>query len=237
MHHPMSDPAEADPSSHAVPQQPVPALRYAPPGGPLAVLAEAEEFVVLDKPAGLLSVPGRLDGMQDCLESRAQAIWPDALTVHRLDLATSGVCVLARGAAPHRILSMQFARRMTAKTYEAIVRSRVTADTGCIDLPLRADWPNRPRQQVDPVAGRPAITRWQVILRHEGITRLRLEPVTGRSHQLRVHLLALGHPILGDPIYGGGTAEASRLMLHATRLGFRHPGDGRPVTFESACPF
>jgi tRNA pseudouridine32 synthase/23S rRNA pseudouridine746 synthase len=215
----------------------VPALHYAPPAAPLAVLAEDDAFVVLDKPAGLLAVPGKAAGLQDCLESRAQAIWSDALTVHRLDLATSGVCVLARGAAAHRILSMQFARRMTAKTYEAIVRGTVAADTGRIDLPLRADWPNRPRQQVDPVAGRPAVTRWQVILRHDGTTRLRLDPVTGRSHQLRVHLLALGHPILGDPIYGGGTGEAPRLMLHATRLGFRHPGDGCPVAFESACPF
>lgn len=229
-------PADPEPSSASQPAG-VPALRYAPPDGPLCVLAETAAFVVLDKPAGLLSVPGRADGMADCLESRAQAVWSDALTVHRLDLATSGVCVLARGAAAHRILSMQFARRMTAKTYEAVVRGTVAADSGCIDLPLRADWPNRPRQQVDPLAGRPAVTRWQVIERGGGTTRLRLDPVTGRSHQLRVHLLALGHPILGDPIYGGGAAEAPRLMLHATRLGFRDPGDGRPVAFEAPCPF
>lgn len=214
-----------------------PPLDYDPPQNPLRVLHADALLVVLDKPAGLLSVPGKGPALADCLEARARSLWPDALTVHRLDLATSGVCVVARGAVAHRVLSMQFARRHTTKTYEALVRGRVWADTGRIDLPLRADWPNRPRQMVDPVRGKPAVTAFSAMERSGDTTRLRLTPVTGRSHQLRLHLLALGHPILGDPIYGGGTAEAPRLMLHATRLAFRHPADGRPVAFDSPAPF
>lgn len=214
-----------------------PPLAYDPPQEPLRVLHADAAVIVLDKPAGLLAVPGKAPALADCLEARARAEWPDALTVHRLDLATSGVCVLARGAAAHRILSMQFARRHTAKTYEALVRGAVWADRGRIALPLRADWPRRPRQMVDPLFGKPAETGFAVLAREGGTTRLRLDPVTGRSHQLRVHLLALGHPILGDPIYGGGAAEAPRLMLHATRLAFRHPADGRPVAFAAAAPF
>jgi tRNA pseudouridine32 synthase/23S rRNA pseudouridine746 synthase len=215
----------------------IPPLEYAPIDAPLSVICLDTHFVVLDKPAGLLAVPGKTPELADCLEARARALWPDALTVHRLDLATSGVCVLARGAAAHRHLSMQFARRHVAKRYVAAVRGAVWAETGAIDLPLRADWPHRPRQMVDPVEGRSALTRWRVIARDGGATRLDLEPLTGRSHQLRLHLLALGHPILGDPIYGHGTAEAPRLMLHAARLTFRHPADGRPVTVAAPDPF
>jgi tRNA pseudouridine32 synthase/23S rRNA pseudouridine746 synthase len=132
---------------------------------------------------------------------------------------------------------MQFARRQTQKSYLAVVRGDVWGQQGCIDLPMRADWPNRPRQMIDPAGGRPALTRWVRIGTEGGATWLRLHPVTGRSHQLRLHLLCLGHPILGDPIYGGGTAEAPRLMLHAEALAFRHPDDGRPVRFVAPCPF
>ena len=215
-----------------------PPLVYAPPHSPrLSVIHHDDSIIVLDKPAGLLAVPGRDPALADCLEARARAVWPDALTVHRLDLATSGVCVLARGPVAHRILSMQFARRQTGKTYLARVLGAVWAQQGTIDLPIRADWPNRPRQMIDPVQGRAALTRWVRLGVEDGTTRLRLMPVTGRSHQLRLHLLCLGHPILGDPIYGGGLAEAPRLMLHAETLAFRHPADGRPVRFEAACPF
>lgn len=215
-----------------------PPLVYAPPTDPpLTVLHADDSVVVFDKPAGLLAVPGRDPALADCLEARARRVWPDSLTVHRLDLATSGVCVLARGAQAHRVLSMQFARRHTEKTYVALVRGAVWAERGSIDLPMRADWPNRPRQMIDPVQGRPALTRWKRLGREGGATRLRLCPVTGRSHQLRLHLLCLGHPILGDPIYGGGMVEAPRLMLHAETLAFRHPGDGRPVRFMARCPF
>jgi tRNA pseudouridine32 synthase/23S rRNA pseudouridine746 synthase len=215
-----------------------PPLVYAPPAFPRLVVLHADETVlVLDKPAGLLAVPGRGAALADCLEARARAEWPDSLTVHRLDLATSGVCVLARGAQAHRNLSMQFARRHTAKTYQALVRGRVWAQQGRIDLPMRADWPNRPRQMIDPVQGRPAQTGWHALGTEGGKTRLRLLPVTGRSHQLRLHMLCMGHPIVGDPIYGGGRAEAPRLMLHAEMLAFRHPADGRPVRFASPCPF
>lgn len=215
-----------------------PPLVYAPPTEPRLVVLHADEtVVVLDKPAGLLAVPGRGAALADCLEARVQAEWPDALTVHRLDLATSGVCVLARGPQAHRNLSMQFARRHTEKFYVALVRGAVWGQRGRIDLPLRADWPNRPRQMVDPVQGRPAQTGWERLASDGGATRLRLCPVTGRSHQLRLHLLSLGHPILGDPIYGGGLAEAPRLMLHAETLAFRHPADGRPVRFTARCPF
>ncbi|MEE4119810.1 MAG: RluA family pseudouridine synthase [Paracoccaceae bacterium] len=214
-----------------------PPLVYTPPDTPLTVLHEDTHCLVLDKPAGLLAVPGKTPGLADCLEARARARWPDALTVHRLDLATSGVCVLARGAAAHRHLSMQFARRHVAKRYTALVHGAVWAATGAIDLPMRADWPHRPRQMIDPAQGRPALTRWRITARHGASTRLALEPLTGRSHQLRLHLLALGHPILGDLIYGGGTAEAPRLMLHAAALTFRHPADGRPVTVSAPDPF
>jgi tRNA pseudouridine32 synthase/23S rRNA pseudouridine746 synthase len=214
-----------------------PPLVYHPPGGPLALLEEDESYVVLNKPAGLLSVPGKTADLADCLEARARARWPDALTVHRLDLATSGVCVLARGKAAHRHLSMQFARRHVTKWYVAVSRGTVWGDAGRIVLPLRADWPRRPRQMVDPALGKPAATGWRVLAREGGTTRLGLTPETGRSHQLRVHLLALGHPIVGDPIYGGGLAEAPRLMLHAARLTFRHPEGGAPVAVEAPCPF
>ena len=215
-----------------------PPLVYAPPHSPrLSVIHHDASIIVLDKPSGLLAVPGRDPALTDCLEARARIVWPDALTVHRLDLATSGVCVLARGAGAHRILSMQFARRQTGKAYLARVRGAVWAQQGTINLPMRADWPNRPRQMIDPVQGRAALTRWVRLDSEDGATRLRLMPVTGRSHQLRLHLLCLGHPILGDPIYGGGVAEAPRLMLHAETLAFRHPADGRPVRFLAACPF
>lgn len=200
-----------------------------------------EQLVVLDKPAGLLAVPGRGEDKQDCLSARAQAVWPDALVVHRLDMATSGLFLMGRGLHMQRVLSRAFAERRVDKRYEAVVAG-VPGPVGAqgeIALPLAADWPNRPRQRVDTVHGRPSTTRWEVIA-HEGDgARLALEPVTGRTHQLRVHLQAIGHPILGDTLYAPPelAARAPRLLLHACSLRLQHPATGEPLAFASAAPF
>ncbi len=202
-----------------------------------------EAIVVADKPAGLLAVPGRGADKADCLWARVRERFADALVVHRLDQATSGLVLFARGAAAQRTLSRAFAAREVGKTYVAVVAGDVAADDGTIDLPLAADWPNRPRQVVDHVHGRPSLTRWRVLARGstQGIatTRLALEPVTGRSHQLRVHLRAIGHPIVGDALYAPASiaAAAPRLLLHATRLAFAHPAGSGPGAFESPTPF
>ena len=181
-------------------------------------------LVVALKPAGLPSVPGRAPGLQDCLWQRVRAEVEDALVVHRLDMATSGLLLFARGAAMQRALSGLFAQRQVEKGYEAVVGGLLEADTGTIDLPLAADWSNRPRQRVDHARGKPSSTRWSVLARDaaRGTTRLALEPLTGRTHQLRVHLAALGHPLLGDTLYAPApiAAAAPRLLLHATRLAF-----------------
>jgi tRNA pseudouridine32 synthase / 23S rRNA pseudouridine746 synthase len=197
--------------------------------------------IVVDKPAGLLSVPGRAEHLQDCVAARVQAQWPDALVVHRLDMATSGLLLFARGAAAQRRLSDAFAQRSVHKRYVAVVHGQVVGNEGTIDLPLRTDWPNRPRQEVNAEHGKPSLTRWRMIARDaaQDTTRLELTPLTGRSHQLRVHLLAIGHPILGDALYApaGVLARAGRLLLHADALGFEHPVSGTRVAFESAAPF
>ena len=197
------------------------------------------QILLLEKPSGLLSVPAKPPGTQDCLEARARAAYPDALLVHRLDGDTSGVMVFARTKLAQRHLNWQFERRQVAKTYIARVAGQVEGETGRIDLPLICDWPNRPRQMVCHERGKPSITDWRVIGREADATRLELTPLTGRSHQLRVHLLALGHPILGDPFYATGAAfeAAHRLQLHAERLGFRHPDGGAHVAFTSPVPF
>jgi tRNA pseudouridine32 synthase/23S rRNA pseudouridine746 synthase len=192
-------------------------------------------LIAVDKPAGLLAVPGRTE--PDCLAARVQAVWADARVVHRLDMATSGLMLFARGAAAQRRLGDAFAARLVHKGYVAIVGGLVDADVGEIDLPLAADWPRRPLQRVDHERGRPSLTRWRVLARDAtgGRTRLRLEPVSGRSHQLRVHLQAIRHPIVGDTLYGG--APAARLMLHAAELIVPHPADGRRLPLASAPPF
>lgn len=200
-----------------------------------------EQLVVLDKPAGLLAVPGRGADKQDCLSARARALWPDALVVHRLDMATSGVFLMARGLHVQRVLSRAFAEREVDKRYLAVVAGRlgdVDAE-GVIDLPLAADWPNRPRQQVDLAHGRPSTTRWRVVAADDATTRVELEPVTGRTHQLRVHLQAAGHPMVGDALYAPEAVQAlaPRLLLHATRLALPHPATGEPVAFASTAPF
>lgn len=188
----------------------------------LAVVHADAWRVVVDKPSGLLAVPGRGEHKQDCASARAQARFPDALIVHRLDQSTSGLIVFARGEAMQRALSEAFAARLVDKRYEAVVDGLVERDAFEIDLPLIADWPNRPRQMIDFERGKPSLTRVRVLHRDvdAGTTRVELEPVTGRSHQLRVHLLAAGHPILGDALYAPPSvlARAPRLLLHARDL-------------------
>jgi len=213
-------------------------------GTELTVIHQDADLLVLDKPTGLLSVPGRGLDKQDCLSARVQALYPDALVVHRLDMATSGLMLFARGLAAQRILSQAFAERRVAKRYVALVAGQPTRpehDWGVIDLPIVVDWPRRPLRKIDHRLGKASVTRWRVAARCQdrGTTRLELEPETGRSHQLRVHLQALGHPILGDPLYGTpeSQAMAPRLLLHATRLAFTHPVSEQPLQFVSTPDF
>ena len=210
---------------------------YDPPMGPLVILHQDAQLLVVDKPPGLLSVPGKLEGRQDCLESRLRRAFPNSLLVHRLDCDTSGVMIFARSKAAQGFLGQEFEKRRARKTYVAVVSGEVLGESGHIDLPLGSDWPNRPRQMVDHENGRPAQTDWQVIARREGSTLLRLHPLTGRSHQLRVHLLSLGHPIQGDPIYDPLRAkDFPRLLLHAESLSLHHPATGAWVTYTAPCP-
>lgn len=211
---------------------------YTPPDTPLDVVHEDHEILLLDKPAGLLSVPGKGEHLADCLLTRAQAAFPTALLVHRLDRDTSGIMVFALTPHAQRHLGLQFEHRRTKKTYVARVHGKLEPKTGTVDLPLCADWPNRPRQMVDHENGRPALTDWRVQRYGEGETRVRLMPRTGRSHQLRVHMLALGHPILGDPFYAEGEVrDYPRMMLHSEELRLLHPDGGKGMSFRAPAPF
>lgn len=212
---------------------------YVPPTGPLAVLHADADLIVVDKPSGLLSVPGKAQGLEDCLEARVRAAFPEALLLHRLDMDTSGVMVFARNRLAQRHVARQFQRRQLSKTYVARVWGRPATDAGQIDLPLTCDWPRRPLQKVCHETGRPSVTDWTVLAQEGPLTRLRLTPLTGRSHQLRVHLLTLGHPIAGDRFYATGPAlaAADRLQLHAETLTLRHPDGGDAVTFGTEVPF
>lgn len=213
---------------------------YDPPVvSPLRVHFVDADLLVVEKPAGLLSVPGRGPDKADCLATRVQAAFPGALIVHRLDMETSGLMVMALSADVHRALSGLFERREVSKTYEARVFGEMSGAEGDIDLPLIADWPNRPLQKVDYETGKPSATHWRVCAHEDGLTRVELTPRTGRSHQLRVHLDAIGHPILGDSLYGTpqSRAGAGRLELHATGLGFVHPVTGASLKLHSAAPF
>ncbi len=211
---------------------------YAPPDTPLDVLHADHEILLVNKPAGLLSVPGKGAHLADCLLSRVQAAFPEALLVHRLDRDTSGVMIFALTRHAQRHLGLQFEKRQTKKTYIARVYGHVADRQGRVDLPLIVDWPNRPRQHVDFENGKQAITDWRVLRYEEDATRLRLTPLTGRSHQLRVHMREIGHPILGDPFYATGPArDAPRLMLHAESLRIRHPDGGKGLTFKAKTPF
>lgn len=215
----------------------IPDFDYDPPDTPLRFLHEDAALLVMDKPAGLLSVPGKLEGRQDCLITRLQAARWDALLVHRLDCDTSGVILFARTKTAQGFLGQEFEHRRAEKTYIARVRGQIAGDSGTIDLPLASDWEYRPRQKVDP-NGRAARTDWQVLSRSDTETRVLLTPLTGRSHQLRVHMLALGHPILGDQIYAPETSRRyPRLMLHASTLSLHHPATGERMRFAAPDPF
>lgn len=194
-------------------------------------------LIVADKPAGLLSVPGRGEAGRVNLASHVQAQFPEALVVHRLDMGTSGLMLLARGPEMQRRLSAAFEQRAVGKRYVAVVEGVVLADEGRIAAPLAADWPNRPRQVVDVAHGKPSLTYWQVMQRGADSTRLSLSPVTGRSHQLRVHLQHIGHPIRGDELYAPLPLNAERLLLHAAEISFAHPGSGLTLHFRSPVPF
>lgn len=211
---------------------------YTPPDTPLSVLHEDAEVLLIDKPAGLLSVPGKGPHLADCLLSRVQDAFPDALLVHRLDRDTSGVMIFALTPHAQRHLGLQFEKRMTKKTYVARVWGTPADKTGTVDLPLIVDWPNRPKQKVCFETGKPAQTDWRVLKSQGETSRIRLQPHTGRSHQLRVHMLALGHPILGDPFYASGAAgDFPRLMLHSQELRFNHPQGGRSMKIRATVPF
>lgn len=218
-----------------------PPLVYAPPPGLPRVVYRDECLLVLDKPSGLLTVPGRGLAHADSLALRVQAVCPDARIVHRLDMATSGLVVMAIGVEMERRLSIAFQQRLVEKNYVAVVSGCLERKRGSVDLPLIADWPNRPRQKVDHVNGKFSFTDYEVLASDAlvGVSRVALQPHTGRSHQLRVHMMAIGHPILGDELYAdeAGRKGASRLLLHATRLCFPHPLFGESVAFSSAPPF
>lgn len=212
-----------------------------PPDDGLAVLACDEALIAVDKSAGLLTVPGRGEHLQDCLLHRVQARHAAARLVHRLDLPTSGIVVFALTAEAQRALARAFEQRLADKRYVAVVAGVMPQPQGEIDLPLACDWPNRPRHVVDPLHGRRALTRYRVLNADEarGTTRVALQPLTGRTHQLRVHLQAIGHPILGDGLYAHAAARdaAPRLLLHATRLALPHPLSGGAWAVESPAPF
>jgi len=210
---------------------------YAPPQNPLTYLYSDDDIIIVEKPSGLLSVPGKTE--PDCLQARLREKFPEALTIHRLDMATSGVMVFARNANAQRHIGLQFEKRMTEKTYLARVWGKVEKDEGTIDLPLITDWPNRPKQMVCHERGKASLTEWKVLERDETTTRLELYPKTGRSHQLRVHLLAIGHPILGDRLYAHEQAfqAAPRLQLHAHKLRLRKPIGGDWIEFKTPPAF
>lgn len=211
-----------------------------PPDTGLNIVYQDDSLIVIDKPAGLLSVPGRGPEKADCLSARVQARFSDALVVHRLDMSTSGLLLFARGERMQSELSRLFRERQVDKRYTAVVHGLLADDAGEVDLPLIVDWPNRPLQKVDYEIGKHSLTRYRLLLRDEAenLSRVELEPVTGRSHQLRVHMAQLGHPILGDDLYGGPAFErAKRLLLHATELRLTHPLTETDLEFHAPPPF
>ncbi len=216
----------------------LPQFVYTPPDVPLEIVYQDAAIIVVNKPAGLLSVPGKNEGREDCLTARLQAAFWDALLVHRLDCDTSGLIIYARTKQAQGFLGQEFEKRRAQKTYIARVWGVPAAAHGEIDLPIGPDWFDRPRQMIDRENGRPAQTTWHVLGDDGQTARVQLGPKTGRSHQLRVHMLALGHPILGDPIYATGAAlNFPRLMLHAEKLALHHPFTGDMVEFFAPAPF
>lgn len=242
--------------------EPIPFFAYEPPSDPIRVIHEDDQFVVVDKPAGLLSVPGIAPEKQDCLRSRIKDMFPHAkgpMTCHRLDLSTSGVMILALNKKTHANLSVQFEFRRTQKRYLALLEGHLDTDEGLINCPMRKDMEIRPLMLVDYFEGKPSQTQYRVLSREtyrdRPVTRVELEPRTGRTHQLRVHsahphvttvgtlgqknedeTTGLGHPIVGDELYGDAT-NADRLMLHASMLTIHHPRTGKQMTFKAPDPF
>ncbi|UAA38102.1 RNA pseudouridine synthase [Paraneptunicella aestuarii] len=225
-------------------------LNYQPPTNPyIKVVYQDDHVLVLDKPSGLLTVPGKALEHRDCLQLRVQRVFPEARIVHRLDMATSGLIVMAFGKSNQGAIGKQFEQRQVDKTYQALVWEHIEDDSGTVSLPLICDWPNRPKQMVDHERGKPATTHWQVksrnlennvsLKKNIPFSLVELKPVTGRSHQLRVHMLSLGHPILGDRLYAHEQALAARprLQLHACQLSFKHPQTDVQLNFESPPPF
>jgi tRNA pseudouridine32 synthase/23S rRNA pseudouridine746 synthase len=216
-------------------------LIYRPPFNNHLDLAYSDHtLLVFNKPAGLLAVPGRGADKQDCLASRVQQVFPDALVVHRLDMATSGLMLFGRGTDMQRRLSQMFFRREVQKHYVAVVVGELEPASGEVDLPIVADWPKRPLRKIDPETGKASLTRFRLLAHDEATdtSRLELEPVTGRTHQLRVHMAAIGHPIVGDALYGSvAGAGGERLLLHASRLEFFHPHSQDMLTFVSEPSF
>lgn len=213
---------------------------YQPPMSPyLDIVYQDNDLVVLNKTSGLLTVPGRLPEHKDCLQNRVQRILPTATVVHRLDMATSGILLMALNKAAHVDISRQFEKRQTEKSYIARVYGLISEKTGSVDAPLICDWPNRPKQKVDPENGKKALTHYRVLSYGDNSTLVELTPVTGRSHQLRVHMLTLGHPILGDRLYAHDRALtiSPRLQLHAKVLTVSHPVSKESLTFHAPCPF
>lgn len=223
-----------------LPKGPPPAFTYSPPRQPfLDIVHRDDEVLLLNKPSRLLSVPGKGETHKDCLELRAKSRFPFVKPVHRLDMDTSGLLLMGMGSEAHRYLSIGFERRLVQKTYVALVYGHVREGEGLVDQPLICDWPNRPRQMICPLRGKASQTKWQVRGYEGQHTRLELTPLTGRSHQLRVHMASIGHAILGDKFYAHEEAKtaAPRLCLHAEHLSFRHPKDGARVEFSAPCPF
>ena len=211
---------------------------YAPPDDPLDVIHADHEILIVNKPSGLLSVPGKGPHLADCLIGRVQVAFPQALLIHRLDRDTSGVMVFALTRHAQRHIGLQFEKRMMKKTYVARVWGTLEPKKGTVDMPLIVDWENRPLQKVCHETGKSAQTDWRVMRSDARESRVRLMPKTGRSHQLRVHMLSLGHPILGDPFYAQGEArQYERLMLHSEELRLRHPDGGEGVKFLAKAPF
>ncbi|PWJ12519.1 RluA family pseudouridine synthase [Jannaschia seohaensis] len=211
---------------------------YDPPTGPIPILYEDDHLIVVDKPHGLLSVPGRGEHLADCLLTRLEAMRPEVLLCHRLDRDTSGIMVFALTKEAQRKMGRLFETKRVRKRYIARVWGEVAEEKGTVDLPLIVDWPNRPLQHVNFERGKPSVTDWARVAVEDGTTRMRLMPRTGRSHQLRVHMRELGHPILGDPFYAEGPArDFARMMLHAEGLKFEHPVEGRMLRLEAPCPF
>jgi tRNA pseudouridine32 synthase / 23S rRNA pseudouridine746 synthase len=209
-------------------------MKYNPPKTSLDILFEDEFLLIVNKPSGLLSVPGRGEDKQDCLISRVKMQYPDALIVHRLDMSTSGLMVIARGKEMESLLSILFQQKKVGKKYIAILDGRVEPRSGEVNLPLLTDWPNRPKQKVDFKLGKKSQTEYTVISYENNTSRIELRPLTGRTHQLRVHMQSLGHAILGDKLYANVDTikKSSRLLLHAKYLSFKHPISDENIKFN-----